>query len=550
MALPRGQFENRTYSWQDTATGKTVIGRNKAAQAMAGAFSIKCDDAEMLKDLLISASEKAGRLKPKSWITTGTFSATGERLQKVSSDPEKAQDILSRARLKEAGLGGTSTQHIVPVDLAHDALAVRPDLRKNGWTLKGMAEHCRLTGYQEGLPRLRLFDAIAQFQAWEKEAVASGRVAKATAHNHRVRLAYVSAYFGDCDFQSLMLTENQQAFVEGPGPLSGHPLVQRPWKRPQKVSACDAISAFAKWGSDPSLRPGRVVYATKSQAKSVWYPPDDDARRKGESSGERYYRNAKTATPSEYRTWIDSSWETDFATRIVLETFLGLRPAEVCNPGKPLEDKPASYYDFATGIFHVSPCCKTGERLVEAPPNAQLMLEVLRQEGRYRIHPYHNLTLWHGRIGYDCSQARKPGFRDRYPARFHRRLNQEGQITLMPWGEWTAKLPRHTCGSIFYAATGGDCGRTAGYLGNQNSTFLKHYKGKVHAMIYGNSVYRACRAFYQTLPKQLRAQGLRERDIALPSWFVLAEDTHRAALRCELVETASRVAIERRSLGC
>ncbi len=526
MALPKGQFENHVHSWLDTVTGKTLIGRPKAYKAVATEFSsIKCDDEEMLKDLRIAAAEKTGRLQPKSWMTSGTFSS-GERVQKVTSNLAEAQENLSRARLKEAGLAGTSSQHILPLDVAQDALAAKPKLEKRGWTFVGMTEHCEKTGYREDLPTIALAEAIAQCKAWEQEEVTAGRVSPKTHRNHRYKWPYLSSYFGDVDLQYVLNHDRQKAFVTGKSALKGYPRVTRPWNRPQQLGVCDSISVLADWAANTSLRPEGLVYASPEQAV-VWYPPDAEAKKKGYRGGEREYRNAKTATPYEYRAWLDETWDTHYAAKFVLETFLGLRPDEVCNPGNKKKDEPASYYDFRTGVFHVSPSCKTGHRKVQAPPNARLMLEQLRREGRYIIEPYHDLVHVHAKMGYASdTYAKKPRFRKRYPERFHRRLDPEGRVILVPWGKWVPKIARHTCGSIFFAVTGDDCGRTAGYLGNQNGTFMKFYKGKVHTELYcDGSVYRACKAFYQCLPKQLRALGLRERDIPLPKWFILTEDT-------------------------
>lgn len=544
MALPRGQFENQTYSWWDTQTGETLIGRTKAAAAVADAFPrIQCDNKKMLAEFRIAAAEKAGRLQPKSWMTSGTFSTGGERLQIVTSDLNEAKKNLEAALEKEKKQNGAKPVDLLPLPLVEDVVAAKKDLEEKKWTVRGMVKHCSKTGYREDLPRIELADAIAQCKSWEQAEVAVGRVSTSAHRNHRYKWPYLSAYFGSVELQYVLNHDRQKAFVMGTSALEGYPRVTRPWRRAQQLGVCDSISVLAHWAADTSLRPGGLVYASPEQAV-VWYPADVEAKKRGEKSGERHYRNAITGTPREYRAWLDTVWETSDAARTVIETFLGLRPAEITNPGNPDKKILPSRYDFATGKFHVSATCKTGERIVDAPYNAQLMLEVLRQENRYIIQPLHNQTILHGQFGYASKMCdKKPGFRLRYPERYHKQCDPQGKPVLVPWGKWTTKLARHTCGSIYYAAVDYDCGKTAGYLGNLDATFMKHYKGKVHAEIYRDkSVYLACKAFYQTLPKQLRARGLREQDIELPKWFVLREDSDLAQKREQIREMASRVA--------
>jgi hypothetical protein len=220
----------------------------------------------------------------------------------------------------------------------------------------------------------------------------------------------------------------------------------------------------------------------------------------------------KTMIMEECQAWIDRSWDTVYARDAILLLQAAIRPSELTKPGSHLHEN--------LRYFEVGEKGKTGWRVVKLAPITQILLRILKEEGRLNaIGAGRTPDAWavfRAEVGYPLHNSRMQGiacdchnvpygsipqetaiaeYRGRWPQKFDR---------------WIPDGPRHTCASCFCHSTGDDLGRTSGYLGNLSPTCKLHYRGRVS--------WEFVRAFYQLVPTQLKGK-IDQNSIKMPSWY-------------------------------
>jgi hypothetical protein len=327
------------------------------------------------------------------------------------------------------------------------------------------------------------------------------------------------AHFKKTDDLTVIMSQDRvDSYLDGSDPLPGINTV-RPWtKKPAMRNwAARAIAFLQKWAATPGSAGTNERYLPKEHP-TYFVEIEEET--------EQSIRDAAIADETMYTRFLNLIYSHDYAAHHYLQWFAGLRPAEINAFDSKLE--------LGRRRFWVGTSCKTGNRYVYLPHNLILILKQLKREGRLNYKTTKVAwTWWHVKAGFE-GPIGAPGhmygdeaatleferrFRERYPLGFYERYDgQDEDDELEAYGEWTIKLPRHTCLSFFYAASLSNSGATAGYAGHRVGQFFDAYHGKLH-LRKGQDEYDACYHWYTFLPERMAA--IPKDKIEIPLWFIL-----------------------------
>lgn len=207
---------------------------------------------------------------------------------------------------------------------------------------------------------------------------------------------------------------------------------------------------------------------------------------------------------------LDASWNTEWATYVILMIFGALRRHEYWAPDSFLADN--------LEAFHVGPSCKTGERIVHLPPVAKTLLGLLEKTWLH-VRPAQGpkaFAYWLGKVGFPvCPSVIRTAvtgnlrldynalsdeecmefFRREYPQRFD---------------SYIPNFMRHTGCSMYYWASQ-DPGKESIWAGHSIKVARKFY-------INRGITWEDAEWFYRLLPTQVR-ELLDANTIKLPDWW-------------------------------
>lgn len=223
-------------------------------------------------------------------------------------------------------------------------------------------------------------------------------------------------------------------------------------------------------------------------------------------------------TGDEYQAILDRAWnETVAPTRhralsraatVIVRIWCSLRPSET--------DNPDFYLNEDCSIAYVPENAKTGFRMVEVPPCAQIQLLVLKALDclSFKKTSHQVWALFRGKVGFPVNSA---AMRAAYSREIGVPFAQVTAVDAEKWfrSKWPLRFPRrkpdtmrHTGGTA-HANACQDLRRTAFYMGNSLDV-LEHYLGKFPLPMIPH--------FYQTVATPLKAFIDCEK-IPLPPWF-------------------------------
>lgn len=220
-----------------------------------------------------------------------------------------------------------------------------------------------------------------------------------------------------------------------------------------------------------------------------------------------------------------------WAARQILLIWCALRPSEIGAPGFRLSDDCTMAYVPEEGT-------KTGWRNVPIPPNAQILLRILRDRELlfFRTPSPAAMALLRGRAGFPISRTHmclamvmgtgrpygditceeaEAWFRERWPLKFEV-YNQDDS--------------RHTGGS-YYATASQSIPATAMFMGNEPAEVERSYWGRVELSEVPD--------FYRMLPTVLRGT-IDTAQIPMPFWF----QSQRAEDRLKEQQTVEQLAMK------
>ena len=253
----------------------------------------------------------------------------------------------------------------------------------------------------------------------------------------------------------------------------------------------------------------------------------------------RYKKKTENAVMSvtEVQVQVDSAWDLSMkyrgprAARTTVLIFCSLRPSEVDHPDFSISED--------CKVARVPDDTKTGWRFVAIPPNAQIMLRVLKEQGLLIFTKESATTLgkWRGQLGYHVSDTQMRGWlakQLRIPYKevkleYAKRLFREKYPYRPEFGRNVADKSRHTGGS-FYLTACQNIEATATYMGNSAKTVKRYYWGKVQM--------DQVALFYRIIPKALK-MAHDPAKIDLPYWFDLQ---HAEAAKAEAVKVEQAAA--------
>jgi len=209
----------------------------------------------------------------------------------------------------------------------------------------------------------------------------------------------------------------------------------------------------------------------------------------------------ETVTPTRHRA-------VSRAATVIVRIWCALRPSETDNPDFYLSDD--------CSIAYVPENTKTGFRMVEVPPCAQIQLLVLKALGllSFEKTSHQVWALFRGKVGFPVNSG---SMRGAYSREIGLPYKQVTAVDAELWfrAKWPLRFPkrkqdtaRHTGGTA-HANACQDLKRTAFYMGNSLDV-LEHYLGKFPLAELPH--------FYQTVATPLKALIDCEK-IPLPVWF-------------------------------
>lgn len=472
------------------------------------------------------------------------YTEAGERLRRRKDNEVEAKEFKgtlevedSKVRLARAHAGATAASNnrcVWSSDIitdqtrvadCEDALRLFPKgtdgLPSREYSVKAAVKHALQFGYNPVLPSVTMADVsplYVKHLAWR------GRLAKDNPN-------FLSEiYLGTMRYYR-RLTEGlcggiPLSVLAAPGKLES--LLNQSsltYCNQQKVASyMNGLMEWAVVDNTQSIEGGPPAHPKYLATFQPYYPPQSRER-----------KDIAIMSLEEIQTRLDSAWDLTMrygssrAPREIVRIFCALRPSEVDNPDFSVSE------DLTTA--KVPDDSKTGWRCVPIPPNARIMLRVLKQKGllSFRKESLQTLGIWHGQLGYYAGTSRMRSHLSRVLRRPYSDISKEeaeqifrGKYPFRPeFGNYVPDKARHTGGSYHVSACQ-DIAKTAIFMGNTEKVVEDNYWGKVDI--------RDVPRFYGMIVTQMRPSISDKID--MPFWFEVQHAEEAAAEDAKVDKTS------------